>query len=98
MAQETPNEEKTSSYDNASQSSRHDPFDNDEEDEENNDAEVDLEGELVCAIEELRKVRKKFKMCRSHATEEQDQLNKCLQESEQNVTNLKKHNWKKPRG
>lgn len=53
----------------------------DQEGEEEVEVEVDLEGELVSALEELRKVRKGYKKYRSVVVEEQDQLKRYLEES-----------------
>lgn len=59
------------------------------DEEEKVEAEVDLEGVLVSALEELIRVRKEYKNCKNAAIEEQDQLNKCLEDSEQSIKNLK---------
>lgn len=53
MAQETESGEHTSECDNADKSHWQDVFASDDEDEEEDEAEVDLEGELVSALEQL---------------------------------------------
>ncbi|XP_059067491.1 uncharacterized protein LOC131858308 [Cryptomeria japonica] len=52
-----------------------------DDEEEEIKAEVDLEGELVSALEELGKVRKEYKKYNIVVAEEQDLLNKSLEES-----------------
>ncbi|XP_059066138.1 uncharacterized protein LOC131857504 [Cryptomeria japonica] len=89
IAQEALNVEKTYHCDSASQSSRLDPFgSNEENEEEDNNVEVDLEGELVSALEELKNVRKEFKNYKKSVQEECDQLRKCLEESNKNINTL----------
>lgn len=60
MAQEIQNEVKTSRCDSGFQSSKHHLFGSEEKGEEDVDAEVDLEVELLCALEELNKIRKEY--------------------------------------
>lgn len=60
---------------------------NDEEEEV--EAEVYFAGELVSALEKVWKVRKEYKMVKYAAAEEQDRLNKYLEESEQNISDLR---------
>lgn len=46
---------------------------------------VDLEGELVCSLEELDKVRKEFKKYKKFVIREHDLLNKNIEESNSNI-------------
>ncbi|XP_059075388.1 uncharacterized protein LOC131875319 [Cryptomeria japonica] len=57
--------------------------------EEEVEAEVDFEGELVSALEELWKVRKEYKMVKYAVAKEQDILNKCLEEFEKKILDLR---------
>ncbi|XP_059066136.1 uncharacterized protein LOC131857502 [Cryptomeria japonica] len=59
-----------------------------DDEEEEVEAEVDLEGELMSALE-LRKVRREYKKVKYVVGEEQDRLNKCLEESEKNISDLR---------
>lgn len=58
----------------------------DNSDEEDADDVVDLEGELVCPLEELDKVRKEFKKYKKFVIKEHDLLNKNIEESNSNIT------------
>lgn len=87
MAHETSNVEKTSNYDCASQSKKQDPFGSDEEEREI-EVEVDLEGELMSALEELKNVRREYKYYKKSVQEKCDQLSKCLEESNKNINTL----------
>ncbi|XP_059064651.1 uncharacterized protein LOC131856752 [Cryptomeria japonica] len=66
-----------------------DVFGSDGEGVEEVEAEVDLEGELVSALEELEKIRKEYKNSKNVAAQEQDIFNKYIQESEKIIANLK---------
>ncbi|XP_059077935.1 uncharacterized protein LOC131876528 [Cryptomeria japonica] len=57
--------------------------------EEEAKAKVDLEGELVSALEELRKVRKEYTKYRFVVAEEQELLNKSLQESKTTISDFR---------
>ncbi|XP_059067654.1 uncharacterized protein LOC131858432 [Cryptomeria japonica] len=85
MAQETHTKMNTSERDNIDQSYQQDVFGSDEEAK----AKVDLEEELVSALDELTKVRKEFKKYNNASIGEQDRLNKCLDESEECISELK---------
>lgn len=56
--------------------------------EEDADVMVDLEGELVCALEELKKVRKEFKKYKKFVIREHDFLNRNIEESNSNLATL----------
>lgn len=60
-----------------------------DDEEEEIEVVVDLEGELVSALEELRKVRKEYKKYKNAVTQEQDLLNKSLEKSKRTISNLK---------
>lgn len=60
-----------------------------DDEEEEIKVEVDLEGELVSALEELRKVRKDYKKYKNVAAKEQELLNKSLEESKKIISDLK---------
>ncbi|XP_059068685.1 uncharacterized protein LOC131859146 [Cryptomeria japonica] len=60
-----------------------------DDEEEEIEAEVDLEGELVSALEELRKVRREYKKHKNVVAEEQELLIKSLEESKKTISNLK---------
>lgn len=61
MAHETHSEMHTSKRDNIDQSYWQDVFGSAGEDEEEVEAQVDIEGELVSALEEMKNVRNEFK-------------------------------------
>ncbi|XP_057841129.1 uncharacterized protein LOC131050850 [Cryptomeria japonica] len=84
MSQEIQNEDKISRCDSGVQSNN--LFDSDNEDEV--DVEVDLEGELVCALEGIDKVRKEYKKYKKSTIKEQDQLSKSIEESNLNIIAL----------
>lgn len=60
-------------------------FDSNGEDEEEDEAEVDLQGKPVCALEELKNVRNKFKSYKDLVHEECNWLRTCLEESNNNI-------------
>lgn len=72
MAQESENDRHTSRSDHEDQSYRQDVFGSDYEDEEEDEAEVDLEGELVSVVHELSKVWKEYKMFKNVAIVKQN--------------------------
>ncbi|XP_059075386.1 uncharacterized protein LOC131875318 [Cryptomeria japonica] len=57
--------------------------------EEDVDVEVDLEGELIRALEELDSIRKEYTKYKKSAIKEQNQLSKKLEESKMNINTLK---------
>lgn len=89
MAQESEDERHTSQSDHADQSYQQDVFGSDTEDEEGDEAEVDLEGELVSALEELSRVINEYKLFKNAAIMEQIWLIKCLEDSEKCISDLK---------
>ncbi|XP_059073530.1 uncharacterized protein LOC131874259 [Cryptomeria japonica] len=60
----------------------------DDSEEEDADVVVDLEEELVCALEELEKVRKEYKKYKKSLIKEHDLLNKNIEESNINIAAL----------
>lgn len=56
-------------------------FSSDSEGEEEDEEEVDHEGELVNAFEELSRVRKEYNPFKNISIVEKNQLTKCLEES-----------------
>lgn len=88
MAQESKDESHISSSDHVDHSYRQDVFGSDSEGEEENESEVDLEGELVSALEELSRVRNEYKLFKNVAVMEQNQLIRCFQDSEKCILEL----------
>lgn len=82
MAHATQSEMHTSKSDHVDQSQRQDVFGSDGEDDE---AQVDLERELVSALDELKNVRIKFKNYKYSVHEECSQLRTFLEESNNNI-------------
>lgn len=59
------------------------------DEEEEVEVVVDLEGELISALKELRKVRKDFKKLKYVAAKEQELLNKSLEETKTIISDLR---------
>lgn len=83
MAQESKDERHASKNDHVDHSHRQDAFGSDSEGEEEEEARVDLEEELVSALKELSRRVKNV------AIIEQNPLIRCLKESEKRVLELK---------
>ncbi|XP_059067467.1 uncharacterized protein LOC131858290 [Cryptomeria japonica] len=88
MEQETKSEENTSNCDKAGRSYWQDVLGSDEEDEEEGEAHVNLEGEFLSALDELRTIRNEFKSYKESVHKECSQLRTCLEESNKNVCML----------
>lgn len=84
MAKETKSEVHTSKCGKADRSHQQDVFGSDDEDE----AKVDLESELLNALEELQNVRKDFKRYKDSVHYEWSRLRICLEESNNNISIL----------
>lgn len=78
----------TSECDKVDRSHQLDVFGSDEEDEEEDKAEIDLEGEFLSALSELKSIRNEFKSPKKSVHEECNLLRTCLEESNKNVCML----------
>ncbi|XP_059068331.1 uncharacterized protein LOC131858879 [Cryptomeria japonica] len=56
--------------------------------EEEIEDKIDLEGESISALEELKNVRREYKCYKKSVQEKCDQLSKCLEESNKNISTL----------
>lgn len=61
----------------------------DSEGEEEDEAKVDFEGELLSALKELSRVRNEYKLFKNVAVVEQNWLIRCLEESKKCISELK---------